>query len=112
MELGADGTFDVGSSNSAAVPPIPPSGTEEDTKKTDSSDGEKKEGDEEEDNSPPPEGNGGTTDKYKWTQTLQELNVTFTLPIGTKSKMLDIDIKNTKLKVGINFMKGKERAHF
>ena len=36
---------------------------------------EKKEGDnkEEEDNSPAPEGNGGTTDKYTWTQTLDEV---------------------------------------
>lgn len=106
MEIGADGTFDAGSSASSstsAVPPSPPSETEEATKKVDKGDGGDKEGEdgEEEDKSPPPEGNGGTTDKYKWTQTLQELNVTFTLPIGTKAKMLDIDIRNTKLKVGI-----------
>jgi len=99
MEIGEDGSFDVaGSSTDKKMPPKPPpssSATDKDENDEPSAE------EEEEDNTPPPEGNGGTTDKYKWTQTLQELSVTFTLPIGTKAKMLDIDIKNTKLKVGI-----------
>ena len=45
------------------------------------------------------EGNGGRTDKYVWTQTLSELTVTVPLPPGTKAKMLDVDIRNTSLKV-------------
>lgn len=44
-------------------------------------------------------GNGGKTDKYVWTQTLADLAVNIPLPVGTKSKMLDVEIKNTKLKV-------------
>lgn len=56
---------------------------------------------EEEDKTPPPPGNGGTTEKYTWTQTLSELSVVIKVPIGTKSKMLDIDIKNTKIRVGV-----------
>ena len=50
-------------------------------------------------------GNGGTTDNYVWTQTLSELNVTFSVPIGTKSRMLDVDIRNQHLRVGL---KGQE----
>jgi len=97
MEIGEDGTFDVGgTSTEKKIPPTPPPSSSTVEKKEDDASAE-----EEEDKSPPPEGNGGTTDKYKWTQTLQELSVTFTLPIGTKAKMIDIDIKNTKLKVGI-----------
>ena len=98
MEIGEDGTFDVGGKTTEKkMPPTPPPSSSTTEKKEDDAPAEE----EEEDKSPPPEGNGGTTDKYKWTQTLQELSVTFTLPIGTKAKMIDIDIKNTKLKVGI-----------
>lgn len=46
-------------------------------------------------------GNGGRTDKYVWTQTLSELTITIPVPPGTKSKMLDVDISNKKLKVGL-----------
>ena len=35
---------------------------------------------EEEDDTPAPEGNGGQTDKYRWTQTLDALEVTLRSP--------------------------------
>ena len=44
-------------------------------------------------------GNGGRTEKYVWTQTLADVCVNIALPAGTKSKMLNVEIKNTSLKV-------------
>lgn len=46
-------------------------------------------------------GNGGRTDKYVWIQTLSELTVNIPVPAGTKTKMLDIEISNKRLRVGI-----------
>lgn len=46
-----------------------------------------------------PEGNGGKTEKYVWTQTLQEANVNFPLPEGTKSKDLNVKIQSKNLTV-------------
>jgi hypothetical protein len=46
-------------------------------------------------------GNGGTTDKYVWTQTLGDLIVNIGLPAGTKAKQLDVVIRNGSLKAGI-----------
>ena len=75
---------------------------------------EKKEGEDEDDDEgsgEKPIGNGGITDKYTWTQTLQELTVVITheqlgLAKGAvKSKALDIDIKKKTMKVGV---KGQE----
>ncbi|EGZ13356.1 hypothetical protein PHYSODRAFT_335134 [Phytophthora sojae] len=59
------------------------------------------EGDEEEDNGPPLVGNGGQTDKYVWTQTLQEAQVNFAVPEGTKSRQVDVEIRAGKLRVGL-----------
>lgn len=44
-------------------------------------------------------GNGGTTDRYRWTQALGDLMVIVPLPPGTKTKMLDVVFTNNKLKV-------------
>jgi hypothetical protein len=75
---------------------------------------EKKEGEDDDDDEgsgEKPIGNGGVTDKYTWTQTLQELTVVITheqlgLAKGAvKSKALDIDIKKKTMKVGV---KGQE----
>ncbi|CAI5740804.1 unnamed protein product [Peronospora destructor] len=46
-------------------------------------------------------GNGGQTDKYVWTQTLQEAQVNFAVPEGTKSRQVDVDFRAGKLKVGL-----------
>ncbi|CAH0479187.1 unnamed protein product [Peronospora belbahrii] len=54
-----------------------------------------------EDNGPPLVGNGGQTDKYVWTQTLQEAQVNFAVPEGTKSRQVDVDLRAEKLRVGL-----------
>ncbi|KAJ8569008.1 hypothetical protein ON010_g6251 [Phytophthora cinnamomi] len=41
------------------------------------------------------------TDKYVWTQTLQEAQVNFAVPEGTKSRQVDVDIRAGKLRVGL-----------
>jgi len=56
---------------------------------------------EEDDGAPPPEGNGGATDKYRWTQTLQALEVFIELEPGTKARQIVCDIAVSTLKVGI-----------
>lgn len=48
-----------------------------------------------------PEGNGGRTDAYVWTQTLQEVQATYDVPEGTKSKQVLVEITSTRLKVGL-----------
>ncbi|KAE9252361.1 hypothetical protein PF004_g1997 [Phytophthora fragariae] len=56
---------------------------------------------EEEDNGPPLVGNGSQTDKYVWTQTLQEAQANFAVPEGTKSRQVDVEIRAGKLRVGL-----------
>ena len=46
-------------------------------------------------------GNGGRTDKYVWIQQLSDLTVNIPVPAGTKTKMLDIKITNTRLSVSV-----------
>ncbi|RYG67142.1 hypothetical protein EON64_08125, partial [archaeon] len=55
----------------------------------------------EEDKTPPPPGNGGRTDQYVWTQTLSELSVNVPVPPNTKTKMLNVEIQNKRVKVGL-----------
>jgi len=45
--------------------------------------------------------NGAVHDLYRWTQTLQDLNVYVPVPAGTRAKHLVIDIKKASLKVKI-----------
>jgi hypothetical protein len=102
LELTSDGAFDVSSS----VPPTPPTVDSAPAPAPQADDSSKvgggeKEKEEEEDTTPPPPGNGGSTDKYTWTQTLSEVTVTIKLPPGTKAKMLNVDIRNTSVTVGI-----------
>jgi len=59
------------------------------------------EGEDEDDGTPAPEGNGGTTDKYIWTQSLGEVEVRVAVPEGTKTKMLKVDLTNNKLSISI-----------
>lgn len=115
VEIGEDGAFDL-TSQATSAPELP---TPEPTPvATSESEGNPKTAeDEEEDNSPPRKwspsldislsflslavGNGGTTDKYVWTQTLSELNVVIPVPPGTKTKLVNVEIKNKRLKVGL-----------
>eukprot|EP00752_Nemacystus_decipiens_P009016 g8048.t1 len=57
--------------------------------------------DDDEDDSPPPVGNGGKTDKYEWTQVLQELSVVVPVPEGSKSRDVVCDITKSRLRVGL-----------
>lgn len=46
-----------------------------------------------------PVGNGGSTDRYKWTQTLEECSVLIGLPPNTKAKDLTVTLKATTISV-------------
>ncbi|KAL9187608.1 hypothetical protein ACHAXT_005986 [Thalassiosira profunda] len=115
IELDADGGFDISAAQSSAAAgedgKLPAKAEEKgDDAKADSdaplkSDEAGEDGDDEKDDSPPPIGNGGTVDgKYVWTQTLQELTVTVTLPDNTRGRDLTVTMNKTHLKIGL---KGK-----
>jgi hypothetical protein len=57
-----------------------------------------------------PIGNGGKTDKYTWTQTLQELTVNVPIPDGIKGKHLNIEFKPqsilAQIRGGETYLKG------
>jgi len=105
VEVGKDGSFEIPSGEAA------PSSAAGDKKENASSssapetdkEGEKGEGDDDDDKEPPPPGNGGTAawgaQQMTWTQTLQEVDVTITLPPNIKSKHLTVDLKASKIKV-------------
>lgn len=65
---------------------------------------DKEDDEEEEKKGPPPEGNGGTTDKYVWTQTLAEVEVRLEVP-KLRGRDFDVRISEKHLKIGL---KGKE----
>mmetsp|Transcript_19810 Transcript_19810/g.30597 ORF Transcript_19810/g.30597 Transcript_19810/m.30597 type:complete len:359 (+) Transcript_19810:85-1161(+) len=46
-----------------------------------------------------PIGNGGTTEKYKWTQTLEETSVLIGIPEGTRGKDLNVSLKASLISV-------------
>uniref|UniRef100_A0A8D9A0H5 Nuclear migration protein nudC n=1 Tax=Cacopsylla melanoneura TaxID=428564 RepID=A0A8D9A0H5_9HEMI len=84
------------------------SSTPEETPKTETK-SEEKEDNEEEDNGKikPNQGNGCDLDKYKWTQTLEEIDLRIPIVSNLKLKSKDIvvELKKKHLKVGI---KGQE----
>lgn len=49
----------------------------------------------------PNSGNGLDLEKYSWTQTLHEVNVSIPVPKGTKSRFVTCEIKKNHLKVGL-----------
>ncbi|KAD4585895.1 hypothetical protein E3N88_23496 [Mikania micrantha] len=49
----------------------------------------------------PNKGNGLDMDNYSWVQSLQEVNVTISVPPGTKSRFVACEIKKNHLKVGL-----------
>merc|ERR1711998_139775 len=63
----------------------------------------KKDGDDSEDDESKgvkPINNGGVTDKYRWTQTLPDLDVFVDVPPGTRAKQLNVEIKHKHLTIG------------
>lgn len=46
-----------------------------------------------------PVGNGGSTDRYKWTQTLEECSVLVAIPEGIRGRDLDVSIKTNSLSI-------------
>lgn len=46
-----------------------------------------------------PVGNGGSTKRYKWTQTLEECTVMLAIPKGMRAKELDVSIKASSIHV-------------
>ena len=99
IELGEDGGFDISNvpdSSAEAVAAAP-----EKVAAPPSAESPK---DEENDDEPPPVGNGGTTDKYVWTQTLSELCINLPLPPNTRAKDLNVTISKNHLKIA--FKKG------
>merc|ERR1711933_428406 len=72
----------------------------EEKKESKDEEAEKKD-DEEETMEPPPLGNGGTTDKYTWTQTLSALEVYVNVKPGVKAKQEICDIGTESLKIGV-----------
>ena len=67
------------------------------------------EGEEEEGKGAVPIHNGGICDKYRWTQTLQDLQVTVPVPKGTKAKMMNIVIAKKKILVQVRRSSWKRR---
>lgn len=45
--------------------------------------------------------NGLDMENYTWGQTLQDVTINVMVPRGTKSRFLDVDIKNNSIKVGL-----------
>lgn len=66
-----------------------------------SEDQDKEEKEEEDSKEPPPPGNGGSTEKYNWTQTLGTLEVFVPVPPGVKAKQIVCDIGGETLKLGV-----------
>ena len=81
-------------------------GEKDEEKKGDDDDEDKEEGEGEKKEKKkkgqkPNAGNGGQTDKYYWEQTIEELTVNVTIPPGTKAKMLDVNIQQNRLRLGL-----------
>ena len=45
--------------------------------------------------------NGGVTDRYRWTQTLNMVDLSITLPAGTRARDLDVQIGTENLRVAL-----------
>ncbi|CAB9517543.1 Nuclear migration protein nudC [Seminavis robusta] len=54
-----------------------------------------------------PVGNGGSTKRYKWTQTLEECTVLIGLPEGTRAKDLDVSMKVSSIHVKTKVKSGE-----
>jgi len=106
IELGSDG-FDISSVERPKAEPAPapikkPSKPKELPKETPKEKAPEEDSNEEDDkdDEDAPVGNGGTIpDKYTWTQTLSEVNITTPLPQNTRAKQLKVVIAKQKLHI-------------
>ena len=99
VELGEDGGFDISNVPDASKSSsVETSAKEATPKEAESIDAERK-AEEDDDNEPAPVGNGGTTDKYVWTQTLSELSVCLPLVDNTRARDLNVVISKNHLKI-------------
>ena len=97
VEIGNDGVFDVSNAPEARKEPSLPVSSPDPfkEKKTEVANSSS-------DDDTPPLGNGGTVpDKYTWTQTLAEVQITVPLPSGTRGRDMSVAIKKLHLKVGL-----------
>eukprot|EP01039_Chlorochromonas_danica_P005072 gene5072-5571_t len=110
LELSEDGSFDTATLPPAvkkaeeipavsSQPPAAPASTSDADQTT--TPAKEEGGEEEDDTTPAPVGNGGKTDKYVWTQTLSELTVSVPVPSGTKTRQLNVEITNKRIKVAL-----------
>jgi hypothetical protein len=112
IELDEDGGFDISNSadssaaaaggvdsNIAADEPKQPASTE--NAPSDAAPQAESNSAEDQDDSPPPLGNGGTTDKYTWTQTLSELCISLPLPPNTRARDLNVVMAKSHLKISL-----------
>ena len=83
--------------NSESVAPTPEAAPDAEME-TDKKEGE---GEDEEESGPPLVGNGITTEKYSFTQTLQDFTLNVFIPPGVKGKDLIVNYTTKKLKVQI-----------
>jgi len=60
---------------------------------------------EEESGELPNAGNGGTTDTYSWTQTLDDVDIRIPVPSNVKGRMLKVDVEKKRIYVGIKGQK-------
>ena len=102
VEAGDDGTFDVSAAPAAAAAPVasPPAasagaGADTHEKREDS------EGADSAAKGPALEGNGGKTDRYTWTQTLQEVTIMAPIPRRIRGKDIDCSIGSRHLRFGV-----------
>merc|ERR1739844_592516 len=79
--------------------------TEETTKENKEADKKKEEDDEEDEDDKgkikPNAGNGADLPNYKWTQTLEELELRVPLPMAVKSRDMICDLQKRHLKIGL-----------
>ena len=57
-----------------------------------------------------PVGNGGVTEKYSWTQTLEEVTITAPVPAGTRGKEVEFRVKRGTLFLGLKRRRGDAGA--
>jgi len=103
MEIGSDGAFELPDESSPAVVEAKKDESSSSAAAPETEGDKEGEDDDEDDKTPPPPGNGGSCEwgdqTMEWTQTLQEVDVTVSLPPNIKSKHLSVELKASKIKL-------------